>query len=164
MYSQRMTAAPDPLLRLAQYLERRIVALTLEYAEVCRRAGISDETLGKIRKGHKARGSTYSKLERALEWQQGSIASILNGGEPAEVESRPGAGGPDDAESEQDTPTLSQELALASRILSATVREIGLSPDEAEEAWRRARLEIERTHKARTRDEEGRTPQGRSAI
>ncbi|NJP75709.1 hypothetical protein, partial [Streptomyces sp. C1-2] len=65
---------------------------------------------------------------------------------------------------EQAAPTLSQELALASRILSATVREIGLSPDEAEEAWRRARLEIERTHKARYRDEDEHGAQGRSAI
>ena len=53
MYSRPMTAAPEPRVRLAQYIEHRITALTLEYAEVCRRAEISDETLGKIRKARK---------------------------------------------------------------------------------------------------------------
>jgi hypothetical protein len=83
MYPRSMTAAPEPLVRLALYVERRIDELALEYAEVSRRADISDETLIKIRKGMKARGSTYRKLERALHWRQGSMAAILAGGEPS---------------------------------------------------------------------------------
>lgn len=141
MYSRPMTAAPEPHVRLAQYIERRIAALALEYAEVCRRAEISDETLGKIRKGMRARGSTYRKLERALEWEQGSIAAILEGGEPTAR---------DDGADRQAVarPDPSQELQLAQRLLAATVREMGLTPEEADEAWRRVRLEIEATHRS----------------
>ncbi|MGW4106662.1 hypothetical protein [Streptomyces sp. NPDC004976] len=136
-----MTAAPEPRVRLAQHIERRIAALALEYTEVCRRADISDETLGKIRKGMKARGSTYLKLERALEWEQGSIAAILEGGEPTLRVT------PERGREAEGRPTLSQELALAQRLLAATVREMGLSREEADEVWRRARLEIEVAHR-----------------
>ncbi|MGA5486661.1 hypothetical protein ACPCK1_02670 [Streptomyces pseudogriseolus] len=141
-----MTAAPEPRTRLAQYIERRIAALALEYAEVCRRADISDETLGKIRKGMKARGSTYLKLERALEWEQGSIAAILDGGEPtlrADAERSEDAGRPAEGES-----ALTRELALAQRLLAATIREMNLTPAEADEVWRRVRLELEATHRS----------------
>ncbi|WP_228915986.1 hypothetical protein [Streptomyces sp. DH20] len=141
-----MTAAPEPRTRLAQYIERRIAALALEYAEVCRRADISDETLGKIRKGMKARGSTYLKLERALEWEQGSIAAILEGGEPtlrADGERSEDAGRPAEGES-----GLTRELALAQRLLAATIREMNLTPAEADEVWRRVRLELEATHRS----------------
>lgn len=143
MYSQPMTAALEPRIRLAQYIERRIAALALEYAEVCRRAEISDETLGKIRKGMSARGRTYLKLERALEWRQGSIAAILNGGEPAPLEASATNASPP-----AQGPSIGQELELAERLLAATVREMNLSPEEADEVWRRVRRKIEVTHRS----------------
>lgn len=146
MYPRPMTAAPEPHVRLAQYIERRIAELALEYAEVCRRAEISDETLIKIRKGIKARSSTYRKLERALQWEQGSIAAILAGSEPTALEMRDT---PSPPEGEPDLPPLEQELELAQRLLAATIREMNLSPDEADEVWRRVRLEIEATHRSR---------------
>lgn len=139
MYSRPMTAAPEPRVRLAQYIEHRITALALEYAEVCRRAEISDETLGKIRKGMKARSSTYHKLERALEWVQGSIAAILDGGEPTPF------GTPSDGTPPPPAP-MDQELELARRLLGSTIRELNLTPDEADEVWRKVRLDIEQTH------------------
>lgn len=152
MYSQRMTAAPDPRVRLAQHIERRITALALEYAEVCRRADISDETLGKIRKGMRARSSTYHKLERALEWSRGSIAAILEGGEPVELEVAPGPAA---------SPDLAEDLGLAQRLLASTIRELRLSPREADEVWRRVRLEIEQSHTRTDADTSGRnTDQG----
>jgi len=143
MYPRPMTAALEPRVRLAQYIERRIAALTLEYAEVCRRAEISDETLGKIRKGMKARGSTYLKLERALEWAQGSIAAILAGGEPVPLDGAT----PESSKRAPDS-SLSGELQLAQRLLAATVQAMKLSPEEADEVWRRVRLEIEVTHRS----------------
>lgn len=165
MYPRPMTATPNPLDRLAQYIERRITELALEYAEVCRRAEISDETLMKIRKGASARGSTYRKLERALEWQQGSIASILAGGEPVSL----GVGGadlspPEGEELQTFPPTLEQELELAARLMAAQVRELGLSPSEAAEAWRRAQERIVSTHEAgssQSREGEVEGPRGR---
>ncbi|MFF8034879.1 hypothetical protein [Streptomyces sp. NPDC016626] len=139
-----MTPPTEPRILLAQRIEQRIAALALEYAEVCRRADISDETLGKIRKGMRARGSTYLKLERALEWEQGSVAAILEGGEPTPRGEEVGrqAGGP----------SLTQELQLAQRLLAATVREMHLSPEEADEVWRRVRLEIEATNRSHAPD------------
>ncbi|MET7982559.1 hypothetical protein [Streptomyces sp. NPDC005281] len=133
-----MTAAPEPRVRLAQYIERRITTLALEYAEVCRRADISDETLGKIRKGMRARSSTYYKLERALEWVRGSVAAILDGGEPTAVEDGTLPGVP--------AAELAEELSLAQRLLASTIRELRLTPSEADEVWRRVRLELERSH------------------
>lgn len=137
-----MTADTQPLVRLAQYIESRITALAMEYAEVCRLAEISDETLSNIRKGNRARAATYRKLERALQWDVGSIASILAGGEPTPS----GVGGGRSASAPQTAPTLDQELELAARLMAAQVRELGLSPEEAAEAWRRAQERITRSH------------------
>lgn len=147
VYARRMTAAPEPRIRLAQQIEQRIEALALEYAEVCRRADISDETLGKIRKGMKARSATYLKLERALQWAQGSIAAILAGGEPTPLE----VSEPQPPQQSQ-RPSLEQEMDLAQRLLAATVREMNLSPEEADEVWRRVRREIEVTHRSHAPD------------
>lgn len=148
MYARPMTADTEPLLRLAHYIESRIAELAMEYAEVCRLAGISDETLGKIRKGQKARGSTYRKLEGALQWESRSIAAILGGGEPTPIS----AGGVQSA-APSTPPALEQELELGRRLLAATVRELGLSMDEADEAWRRAREEIVRSHRIEARSD-----------
>lgn len=139
MYSQPMTAAP--LVRLAQYLERRIAELALEYAEVCRRAGISDETLIKIRKGMKARGSTYHKLERALDWAQGSIATILAGGEPTPIQ-------PESASREAAAPSpepsgdLSPSEALR-RVIRSSARELGVTRGDLQEALQLAWQDLE---------------------
>lgn len=81
-----MTADAEPHKRLGEYIERRIAMLGLEYAEVARLGDFSDETLAKIRKGQRARSSTYRGLERALRWSAGSIQAILAGGEPTPLD------------------------------------------------------------------------------
>lgn len=143
MYARPMTAARESRIRLAQYIESRISALALEYAEVCRRAGISDETLSKVRKGMGARSSTYNKLEHALDWSRGSIATILEGGEPTPLDASsrraPGA---------SESSALDRELTFAQRLLSTVIREMNLSPEEADEVWRRVRPEIQATHRS----------------
>ncbi|MDX5569034.1 hypothetical protein PYK79_45140 [Streptomyces sp. ID05-04B] len=134
-------------IRLAQYIERRISTLALEYAEVCRRAGISDETLSKVRKGAGARSSTYTKLEHALDWTRGSIAAILDGGEPTPLDTPPDrvpAGRAPEAS------PLGRELTFAQRLLATLIRELDLSPEEADEVWRQVRPEIEATHRSHT--------------
>lgn len=136
-----MTAAPEPLARLAEYIERRITELALEYAEVCRRAGISDETLMKIRKGVRARGSTYRKLEQALRWEQGGIAVILGGGEPAPMESQK-AEQPPQGSTPPHEPGLSRGEAFR-RVVRSSAREFGLTPDDFDEAVRLVREDLE---------------------
>lgn len=147
LYPRPMTDNSESLQRLAGHIERRITELGLEYAEVARLADFSIEVLRKMRHGIKARGSTYRKLERALQWAQGSVAAILAGGEPMPV-------GVDDTPfGEQPDP----ELELAQRLLASTVREMGLTTDEADEAWRRARAEIVRSRASESDD----PPRGR---
>lgn len=150
MYPQAMTAAPEPRMRLAQYIESRIAELALEYAEVCRLAEISDETLIKIRKGHRARGSTYRKLERALRWQQDSIAAILAGGEPTPVENA--AAGHSRAAAEATSPDQSmlssREMEILEDLATSTAERLGLTSEEAAEALRRARVRIEQKRAA----------------
>ncbi|MFD9445475.1 hypothetical protein ACFWBR_42480 [Streptomyces sp. NPDC060006] len=138
-----MTAPSEPTIRLAQYLERRIAELALEYAEVCRRAEISDETLIKIRKGHKPRGSTYRKLERALEWQQGSIAAILAGEEPVAITPRASSPGSPTPPAEQ-TSTLSPAEALR-RVVRSSAQELGVTGDDLDEVFEAVRRDLDAT-------------------
>lgn len=148
MYSQPMTADANALVRLGNYVEQRVAELGLEYAAVCRAGGFSDETLSKIRKGTiQARPATYRKLERALRWGQGSVASILAGGEPALL-ATDGGQQPEEVE----TPQASTDLRLSPsealrRVVRSSARDLGVTADGFEEAMRLARqdLAIERT-------------------
>lgn len=148
MYPQPMTDDAESLKRLADRVEQRIAELALEYAEVARLAGFSIEALRKIRNGLGARPNTYRKLERGLSWQQGSVAAILAGSEPIPLEAPADEEAPADPASVN--PSLEQELELAVRLMAAQVRELGLTPEEAEEAWRRARLRIEQSREPAT--------------
>lgn len=165
MYPRPMTAAPDPLIRLAQRIERRIAELALEYAEVCRRAEISDETLIKIRKGTKARSSTYRKLERALQWEHGSIASILAGGEATPV-AMP-VGPPEDSTldpesgraSSHDHVGLSPGEALR-HVISASAQKLGLGADDLEDVFQAVRRDLAETEAAQEADPADPAPYG----
>ncbi|MEU0584553.1 hypothetical protein [Streptomyces sp. NPDC006132] len=143
-----MTAAPDPFVRLAQYIERRIAELALEYAEVCRRATISDETLIKIRKGTKARSSTYRKLERALQWEHDSVAAILAGREPTPVST------PAVEQSEEQAPGPSSETGLSPsealrHATSAFAQKLGLTVDDLEGVFQAVRRDLAEATSAR---------------
>lgn len=143
MYPRPMTATPpsEALTRLAQYVERRIAELVLEYAEVCRRAEISDETLIKIRKGLNARASTYRKLERALQWQQGSIGRILAGGEPTPLEA---AG---DQPQGEDSPPAPAGAAFSPgealrRVVRSSALEFGVTVDALDAVFQAVRQDL----------------------
>lgn len=157
-----MREAADLLLAAT---DARRVELGKRWKQVYTEAGLTHQTLNRWRNGLAVDPLTERAFERALQWGPGARESIAARRQPQPLEWTPEETPSRQGDADEEAgPTLSQELALASRILLATVREIGLSPDEAEEAWRRARLEIERTHKAKTRDEGGQNPQGRSAI
>ena len=141
MYPRPMTAAPEPFARLAQRIERRIAELALEYAEVCRRAEISDETLIKIRKGIKARSSTYRKLERALQWEQGSVAAILAGGEPTQVDAPASEQSEGQAPEPSAEPGLSPSEALR-HATSAFAQRLGLGVDDLEDVFQAVRRDL----------------------
>ncbi|MBB5431403.1 helix-turn-helix domain-containing protein [Nocardiopsis composta] len=71
-------AVADPRTRLGAAVEDRIDELGLEYVEVAARAGISVETLAKVRRGEKVRDTTLRKIEQALGWPRGHMEQVLS--------------------------------------------------------------------------------------
>lgn len=146
---------PQPHERLDMAMNARRLELRLTWRYLAQAAQISYEALRAIRKGdYRPTELTARALDEALQWTPGSVYSVLDGGEPLTVEaqaanehaaSRAAAG---EAEPGQTAPTLEQELELASRLMAAQVRELGLSPEDAEEAWRRAKHRIVQSHGA----------------
>lgn len=135
---------PDKAQQRDAAMNIRRLDLGMTWREVAATAGISYETLRAVRKGDSTGGQlTLSSIERALGWAPGSIAAIDDGGEPVVLSAAEGSAH-DDRPGE--LPPLEDELALAQRLLAATVREMGLTASEADEVWRRVRAEIEQAH------------------
>lgn len=135
--------------------ETRRVQLGKKWKQVYEEAGLTHQTLNRWRNGHGVDPLTERALERALQWAPGARQAIAAGLPPEELD---GDGSPAvaPADTPPGTPTLDQELELAARLMAAQVRELGLSPDEAEEAWERARVRIIETHVPRhARQEDG---------
>lgn len=73
--------------RLNELMNERRVELGLRWATVAELAGITAPTLGAFRKGSNPPSDlTKRGVEKALEWQAGSIDAILLGGDPRLVE------------------------------------------------------------------------------
>ena len=151
--------------RRDEAMNRRRLELGMTWRQVAAAAGISYETLRSVRKGDTAGGElTLSSIERALGWTRGSFAAIDAGGQPGLGDS---AAEPPQAATTRQPPSLEQELELAARLMAAQIRELGLSPDEAEEAWERARARIVSTHGAgstREREDGMEGPRGRRSA
>lgn len=137
----------EPFERLDEAMSERRLRLRMNWRQVAEAAGISYTALRAIRRGdYRPTELTARAIEEALQWGHGSVAAIMGGGDPREAAASADMAG--QAEREE-RPDLPQELALAQRLLAATVREMRLSPDEADEVWGRVRLEIEATHRSR---------------
>lgn len=127
---------PQPHERLNEAMQDRRLALRMNWRQVADAAGISYEALRAIRRGdYKPTALTSRGLDDALQWAHGSVLAVLDGGDPTPA-----------APAATEANTLSEELELARRLLGATVRELGLSPSEAEEAWQQVRQDITRSH------------------
>lgn len=143
-----------PFERLDEAMNRRRLELRMNWRELAEAADISYTALRAIRRGsYRPTELTAQALDLALQWAPGSVYAVLDGGEATPLGPQPSgqdaegrAYGPAPAGSTD--PTLRQELELASRLMAAQVRELGLSPDEAAEAWRRAQEQIRRSHDA----------------
>ncbi|MFF6825013.1 hypothetical protein [Streptomyces longwoodensis] len=142
-------AHPQPHERLDAAMNERRLALHRTWREVAEAARITYEALRAIRRGDsKPTELTARGLDGALDWEAGSVLKVLAGGEPSPLSSDASAVADDDA-------ALSKELALAQRLLAATVREMDLTPEEADEVWRRVRREIEVTARSHKGDSTG---------
>lgn len=150
---------PQPPERLDSVMNERRLKLRMNWREVAKAADISYEALRAIRKGsYRPTELTARALDEALRWAPGSVYAVLDGGEPTPIQAQAalpqeGARRTDsraatgEAGVRQGAPTLDQELELAARLMAAQVRELGLSPDEAAEAWRRAQERIALSHR-----------------
>lgn len=125
----------------------RRVELGKKWKDVLAETGLSHETLNRWRKALKVDPLTDRAFERALLWESGARAAAAEGRQPEPVAST-------QAPTVEPTPLppLDQELGLAQRLLAATIREMDLSPEEADEVWRRVRREIEVTHRSHESD------------
>lgn len=79
------------LARLGQTVKKRRESLGLTQAEVADRGGPSDTTLGGLESGTASAVSlaTLRKLDRALEWSEGSAKTVLDGGDALEGSAAP---------------------------------------------------------------------------
>lgn len=73
--------------RLASAIDDRRLELRLPWADVATRAGITRQTLRRVRRESSDITSlTKRGIEQALAWQRGSIDAVLAGGEPTPVD------------------------------------------------------------------------------
>jgi hypothetical protein len=86
-----MPIGPDARQRLATAVDRRQGDLGLPWRDIADAGGLSLKTLYNIRLGKAAelRSDTPHKLDDGLQWERGSTASILDGGEPTAAAPRP---------------------------------------------------------------------------
>lgn len=79
----------EPRTRLDQAMTERSLEIRKRWVQIAREADITTSALSGIRRGqYKPGPHTARALEDALQWAPGSIAAILNGGEPAPADRR----------------------------------------------------------------------------
>ncbi|MEV1013870.1 MULTISPECIES: helix-turn-helix domain-containing protein [unclassified Micromonospora] len=90
-------APPDPSVLLSRGARKRRIALGLSQRQLADRGPIALRTVAKVENAHPGAltSRTAATLERALQWDAGSIQSILDGGEPVELSNPPIGGTPE---------------------------------------------------------------------
>ena len=82
--------SPEARERLASLMDDRRLELRLRWREVAEAGGISYEALRDVRNGKGGiRRLTERAIEAGLQWAPGSIAQILDGGDPVLAEAAP---------------------------------------------------------------------------
>ncbi|MGW5123023.1 helix-turn-helix domain-containing protein [Streptomyces sp. NPDC004069] len=132
-------------------MNQRRLQLRMNWRQVAEAAEMSYTALRAIRRGeYRPTELTARALDDALQWTHGSVYAVLAGGDPTPVDAqaapfeggRPGARGAGSAPAAEST-LSSRELDILQGLIASTVETLGLSPEEAEEAFRRARRQIE---------------------
>ncbi|MCZ4609707.1 hypothetical protein O3S80_39265 [Streptomyces sp. Lzd4kr] len=155
---------PEPHERLDEGMNQRRLELRMNWREVAQAADISYEALRAVRRGdYRPTELTARTIDNALQWAPGSVYAILEGGEPAPL--REGAAavrGREEPATGPSNSALERELELGARLMADAMKALKLSPAAAEEAWRRAREEIVRTHNAQPSLEAEESPETRN--
>lgn len=121
--------------RIDQAMDARRIELRLKWKDVITLAGISPQTLSKIRTYGTAGVDALivAKVEQALRWAPGSLQALTSGGEPTPLDSRDTEPVPRPA-----PPTLASDPRV--RALAAILET--LAPDERERELHRLRKNL----------------------
>jgi hypothetical protein len=98
---------PKPVSRLDAAMEERRLELNLEWREIAKRGGLTYETLRTLRRSGVVSALSKRRAESGLQWAQGSIDSVLAGGNPVAL---------DAAVNDSHGPADADELDLVQRI------------------------------------------------
>lgn len=83
-----MSEPNEPHQRLDRAMRERGIELGKRWVQIAREAGITTSALGGIRRGqYRPSPHTARALERALQWESGSVDAILAGGDPVPLRS-----------------------------------------------------------------------------
>jgi hypothetical protein len=134
-----MTTEPTEL-DLWELSDSRRIELGKRWKDVLAETGLSHETLNRWRKGFKVDNFTDRSFEKALQWGPGAREAIAANRKPMTLDAAEPT-----APTANETPALSsQELEILQDLVVSTATRLGLSPEETDEAYRRARAELER--------------------
>lgn len=105
--------------RLADEVRLRRKQLKLTQPDVAERGGLSVATVRAVETNRSGRLSRRLRraLERALEWQDGSIDAVLDGGPPRAISVSTGAGSPPPTVSADTARAAAERFAVAQRLI-----------------------------------------------
>jgi 2-C-methyl-D-erythritol 4-phosphate cytidylyltransferase len=121
-----MTSSSDAsLARLAQLVKERRLELGLGIQPAAAVAGMSKDTWKRVEAGQMVRGTTYSAIDRTLQWAPGSCVQILDGSGPVAV--RPVGNGTvlaEDLASEVESSVKLAAIAVSDTLTAAEIRDL----------------------------------------
>ncbi|MEV5211256.1 hypothetical protein AB0K35_27670 [Micromonospora sp. NPDC053740] len=135
---------PDPVALLARAVRNRRIVLGFSQRQIAARGHLAPRTVVKVENAYPEtlRARTTAALERALQWDAGSIQRVLDGGTPVELWTPPAAGNPEVAVVlEAGLPTNAEDLLVAHMTARRADMEAALEGE--------ARMLIEQVRKVR---------------
>lgn len=152
-----MTEEPTEL-DLWGITDSRRIELGKRWKDVLAETGLSHETLNRWRKGYKVDNFTDRSFEKALLWEQGARDAVAANRQPvplAEADVGPDRGAALKASEAAAASSLaSRDVELLADLAAATANRLGLSAEQAEEAFRRALGDVERKRAAQDREQD----------
>lgn len=157
---------PQPHERLNEAMNRRRLELRMNWRQVSEAADVSYEGLRSIRRGdYRPTELTARGIDEALQWEPGSVLAILDGGDATPIKAhadRRAVSGQGESAQAADPSLSSRELDALADLIDVAAEKLGLTPEEAEEAFRRGRAKIERRRAAEQAQQESEGRRGRT--
>ncbi|MFF3643437.1 helix-turn-helix domain-containing protein [Streptomyces sp. NPDC002564] len=132
--------APRDLRRLAARVRAHRQELYPSRLAAATAAGISKDTWQRVEEGEPVRGTTYAKVDSALQWATGSSVAVTEGGEPVLVDDAGGARVSMSGKGPLDADVLRQAAFDAARatLPTASIGDLDAFTDELVEVLRRS--------------------------